>query len=123
MRKIPASSNAAPMICIPSGSPSELIPHGIESAGKPSALTPRARRVVASLIPRSGECCRFWTTTVAFVESEGPLGRIWLEIGSSQPGLVALNALPGTARSDRPVEHCIGKPAWWEHRPGGGEGA
>jgi Replication-relaxation len=81
------------------------------------------RRIVANLIPRSGECCRFWTTTVAFVEREGPLGRIWLEIGSSQPGLVAFNALPGTARSNRRVEHCIGKPAWWEHRPGGGEGA
>ena len=28
------------------------------------------RRIVASVLPRSGECCRFWTTTVAFVNGE-----------------------------------------------------
>jgi len=81
------------------------------------------RRIVASVLPRSGECCRFWTTTVAFVNGEGPLARIWLEVGSTQPGLLAFHEMPGSARSDRRAEDCISKPRWWERRPGGGEGA
>ncbi len=81
------------------------------------------RRVFASALPQAGECCRFWTTTLAFLQREGPLGRIWLEVGSAAPGLVAFDQMPGSGRSDRRVEDCIGKPGWWERRPGGGEGA
>ncbi len=81
------------------------------------------RRVIAGALTQAAECCRFWTTTAAFIKNEGPQGRIWLEVQSSRPGLVAFGQMPGAPRSDRRVEDCIGKPGWWERRPGGGEGA
>lgn len=80
------------------------------------------RRVLAGALPRTAECCRFWTTTATFLQTEGPLARIWLEVGSTSPGLVAFREMPGADRSDRRAEDCIGKPGWWTRRPGGGEG-
>lgn len=81
------------------------------------------RRVIADVLPRTAECCRFWTATAPFLEVEGPLGRIWLEVGSPEPCLLAVGEMAGCPRSNRQVADCIGKPRWWERRPGGGEGA
>lgn len=81
------------------------------------------RLVLAAALPGAEECCRFWTTTVAFMQGEGALGRIWLEVGSAAAGLVAFQNMPGVARSSRRPEDCIAKPRWWDRRPGGGEGA
>ena len=51
----------------------------------------------------------------------GPLGPIWSD--GEQSRRLALAFLPGLPRSQRRVDHSIGKPGWWNHRPGGGAGA
>ena len=66
---------------------------------------------------------RFWTTHAGLLRERGPLGELWLEVGGRGPDRLQLAALPGRPRSGRRVEDCVGKPTWWERRPGGGEGA
>ena len=66
------------------------------------------------------ECCRFWTTTTAFIAASGPLGEVWAGGGSRRVGLKAMDGLP---RSERDVDASIGKPGWWLRRPGGGAGS
>ena len=36
---------------------------------------------------------------------------------------ISIPDLPSRPRSLRPIADCIGKPDWWERRPGGGAGA
>jgi len=81
------------------------------------------RRVIRGTIEAGGEeSCRFWTATVERLREMGVLGRIWISMdGMSEP--VQLAALPRQRRSCRPAASSIGKPGWWERRPGGGEGA
>ena len=66
------------------------------------------------------ESCRFWTTTTAFLATSGPLSSVWAGAGSRRVGLKEMGGLP---RSQRDVEACVGKPAWWLRRPGGGAGS
>ena len=68
------------------------------------------------------DTCRFWTTTTERLQNVGPLGPIWRSSGS-RIGLKRLADLPKQPRSSYSVEGCIGKPAWWERRPAGGQGA
>ena len=78
-------------------------------------------RVAFTVLLRARECCRIWTTTTERLTSAGPLGKIWR--GVQRPnGRIALPLMPGRPRSSRRIEDCIGKPGWWQRRPGGGEG-
>ena len=84
--------------------------------------------------PRFGHdsCCSFWTTTAYRLREWGPLGAIWLKVdirASEAPPLsvtklrkrTALNQLPPIQPNERPIADCVGKPSWWECRPGGGQ--
>lgn len=83
---------------------------------------------------RSDSCCRFWTTTLGRLRESGPLAAIWLpvEIRNAEPPSrqdtrlrtrIALNQLTPVQLDEGPIDDCIGKPAWWERRPGGGQAA
>ncbi|MDQ6884156.1 MAG: replication-relaxation family protein [Candidatus Dormibacteraeota bacterium] len=82
------------------------------------------------------DSCRFWTSTVERLEAEGPLGRVWCAAEETEaehgwpppPRREAvtlprrrLAELPPYEKSQRTINDCIGKPGWWERRPGGGE--
>jgi hypothetical protein len=84
--------------------------------------------------PRFGHdsCCSFWTTTAYRLRDWGPLGAIWLpvEIRATEapPDRVTklrrrtpLNQLAPILPHERAIADCIGKPSWWECRPGGGQ--
>jgi hypothetical protein len=79
-------------------------------------------RAAFSVLPRGRECCRIWTTTTARLGTFGSLGNVWRGVERSTPR-IALPFMAGRPRSSRRVEDCIGKPRWWERRPGGGQGA
>lgn len=77
-------------------------------------------------------CCSFWTTTAPRLHAGGPLGRIWLHVDwkadpaddNSDLGLrlrTWFAQLPPIEPSTRSIEDCIGKPRWWDRRPGGGQ--
>jgi len=80
------------------------------------------RDALARVLP-AGRSVRFWTTQAALIHQLGPLGDIWKEAGSQRELRIDLPAMPGRPRTARRVEDCIGKPSWWERRPGGGGGA
>jgi len=47
----------------------------------------------------------------------------WLDgRGLEQDDRRSLTELPGRPRGALQVEDCLGKPGWWERRPGGTEG-
>jgi hypothetical protein len=84
--------------------------------------------------PRFGHdtCCSFWTTTAYRLRTWGPLGAIWLQVevrASEAPAhdvtklrrRTPLIQLAPIQPNDRPIDDCIGKPLWWERRPGGGQ--
>jgi len=79
-------------------------------------------RVGFSVLPKSRESCRVWTTTTERLAVAGPLGDVWLGVERLTPP-IAISFMAGRPRSSRRVEDCIGKTGWWERRPGGGEGA
>jgi hypothetical protein len=74
------------------------------------------RGAIARELPER-RTARFWSSHA------GLLGRVWSEVGGSAAERVALTDLPVRPGSGLDVEDCIGKPGWWERRPGGGEGA
>jgi hypothetical protein len=78
--------------------------------------------ILAVIRDTANESCRFWTTTTERLQGVGPLGPIWRSSGS-HVGLKRLADLPKQPRSSYSLEGCIGKPAWWERRPAGGQGA
>ncbi|MGI0129294.1 MAG: replication-relaxation family protein [Thermoplasmata archaeon] len=84
--------------------------------------------------PRFGHdtCCSFWTTTASRLRDWGPMGAIWLPVelrATEAPAhdvtklrrRTQLNQLAPIMPNDRPIADCIGKPSWWERRPGGGQ--
>ena len=78
--------------------------------------------VIASVQTSSRECCSFWTTSIERLAADGPLAPIWQP--TANPGdRVAFADMAALPARRRRVEDCIGKPGWWERRPGGGEGA
>jgi hypothetical protein len=99
-----------------------------EGAGNVLVVVPGAtreasiREAIGRGLP-AGRSLRFWTTQAGLLRDRGPLGPVWLEVGGRGTDRLQLAALPARARSSRRVEDCIGKPTWWERRPGGGEGA
>ena len=78
-------------------------------------------RLLRDLADPHQECCRFWSTTIDLMDAAGPCGAIWSD--GSVDARHRLASMPGLTRTGRQVEHCIGKPEWWLHRPGGGAGA
>jgi hypothetical protein len=78
--------------------------------------------ILAVIRDAANESCRFWTTTTERLQNAGPLGSIWRS-SVSGIGLKRLGDLPKQSRSSYLLEGCIGKPAWWERRPAGGQGA
>ena len=66
---------------------------------------------------------RSWTTTYQLLEEKRPLGDLWRGFGADDGERLSLPALPvQPSDPELRVEHSIGKPSWWEHRPGAGEG-
>jgi hypothetical protein len=77
-------------------------------------------------------CCSFWTTPSDRLRWWGPLCTIWLKvenraaepppIGITRVGQrIPFKLLPPMEDNDRSTDDCIGKPSWWERRPGGGQ--
>jgi hypothetical protein len=62
----------------------------------------------------------FRTTNARLLRELGPLGHVWKDLGVGR--CQRLTDLPGLARTELQVEDCLGKPGWWERRPGGTEG-
>ena len=80
----------------------------------------------------SESCCTFWTTTSDRLRWWGPLGTIRLKVKSREPEPPPLSVtrlgrrmpfkgLPPMEPSERAIDDCIGKPSWWQRRPGGGQ--
>ncbi len=87
-------------------------------------------RIVRRELPSfSYAMCRFWTTTIDRLEADGPLGPLWCDANHEPGDLNQLAQLPRlrltelslTEESERAADECIGRPGWWERRPGGGE--
>ncbi len=82
------------------------------------------RRAIEQRLPAmGGPSCRFWTTNVAWLEARGLLGSTWHSVTGEPGDRLPLAGLPLRPRSERRVDACVGKPGWWDRRPGGGEGA
>ncbi len=99
--------------------------HHVLFAAPGPAREEAIRRVIEQGSRRSGVTgCRFSTTNLDCLHAVGILGPAWLGCTSNEDGRrMCLAELPPQSRSLRRVEDCIGKPGWWERRPGGGEGA
>lgn len=69
---------------------------------------------------RQRACCSFWTADAPTLHTDGVLSGIWRGDDGSRLPLRAMAAHP---RSARLAAHSVAKPGWWEHRPGGSEGA
>jgi hypothetical protein len=80
------------------------------------------RGAIARTLPQRGPV-RFWSTHLGLLQEQGPLGAIWWEVADGGDQRIPLTQLPARSGSRLRVEDCIGKPGWWERRPGGGEGA
>jgi len=79
------------------------------------------RATVDRLLP-SGSCS-FWVTHIELLSKIGSLGPIWCRTEGDADDRTSILELPAHSRSLRTVAHSIGKPNWWEFRPGGGSGA
>lgn len=78
-------------------------------------------------------CCTFWTTTAARMREHGPLDAIWLRLDKrtddaedDDETVLRLRTpldrmAPISSSPLRSAADCIGKPRWWERRPGGGQ--
>jgi Replication-relaxation len=81
----------------------------------------QVRAIGRRLRETTGECCHIWTAPRSELASNGPLGRVWADVGGSERRVGILD-MPSRRGGSRPLADCIGKHCWWERRPGGGEG-
>jgi hypothetical protein len=83
---------------------------------------PAREQTIRSALEResSGRVAGFHTTHAGLLRDLGPLGPVWRSLEQSDRR--RLTTLPGRTRSALQVEDCLGKPGWWERRPGGTEG-
>ncbi len=81
----------------------------------------QVRAIGRRLIEITGECCHIWTAPRSELASNGPLGRVWADVGEPERR-VGIPDMPSRQGGSRPLVDCIGKHRWWERRPGGGEG-
>jgi hypothetical protein len=88
----------------------------------PGATRELSVRAAITRALTDGRRVRFWTAHTGLLREHGPLGAVWLEVEGGGRRC-ALAELPARAGTGLRVEDCIGKPGWWERRPGGGEGA
>ena len=79
--------------------------------------------LINSHLPRAVNICRFWIATDEALRISGVLAPVWRQVDGSADRRYALKDMPGLPRKNHPASDCIGKPRWWERRPGGGEGA
>jgi hypothetical protein len=80
------------------------------------------RAAIAQAAPAGRSPIPFATTHLALLQERGRLGAVWLGRDDTRPRL-SLPMLPVVPSTGRPVGDCIGKPGWWDCRPGAGEGA
>jgi hypothetical protein len=104
----------------------------LSDQAREDALRPIIRSEIRT---SSHSMCHFSTTTRQRLEAEGPLGRLWCNAEQTQDEQVwpapqrqpadsprvRLVDLPPFEKSERGITHCVGRPGWWERRPGGGE--
>jgi hypothetical protein len=80
----------------------------------------------------SDNCCSFWTTTAYRLHWRGPLGAIWgsvdVRAAKAPPyGItnvqerIRLNQMERMNTNEGVISDCVGKPSWWERRPGGAQ--
>jgi Replication-relaxation len=79
------------------------------------------RAAIDRAATRTDGSVRFWTTHTDLLRKRGSLGAVWLSLDGSER--VSLPQMEGRPRTGRRVADCIGRPRWWERRPGAGEGA
>ena len=94
-------------------------------------------RIAAEFPMFSRSNCRFWVTCRQYLDSHGPLGRIWLYARARKEPVASRDAgwqvpepkqrlsileLPAHAHEPRDVRSCVAKPGWWNFRPGGADG-
>jgi Replication-relaxation len=79
------------------------------------------RAAIASAASPGLRPVTFLTTHTELLHTHGPLGEVWLASGDDRR--VRLGELEGWPRTGRRVADCLGKPGWWDRRPGAGEGA
>ncbi|PZS33217.1 MAG: hypothetical protein DLM58_08240 [Pseudonocardiales bacterium] len=84
---------------------------------------PAREQTIRSAVEREsgGRSASFQTTHAGLLRKWGPLGPVWQGLDRGRRRQLA--DLPGRARSELQVEDCLGRPGWWERRPGGTEGA
>ena len=80
------------------------------------------RSIIDHLLPGGVTTCTFWVTHTELLADDGSIGAIWRRVEGDGDRISILD-LPSRPRSLRPIADCIGKPDWWERRPGGGAGA
>lgn len=88
----------------------------------PAPTRERSVREAAARGLPPASAVRLWTTHAPLLAERGPLGDVWLECGVVAGERSRLTDLPGRPRTARRIDDCIGKPTWWERRPGAGEG-
>jgi hypothetical protein len=80
----------------------------------------------------SDNCCSFWTTTAYRLRWWGPLGAIWGSVDvraekappygiTSVQERIRLNQMEPMNTNEGVISDCVGKPSWWERRPGGAQ--
>jgi hypothetical protein len=79
------------------------------------------RSIIDHLLPGGVTTCTFWVTHTELLADDGFIGAIWRR-PEGDGDRVSILDLPPRPRSLRPIADCIGKPDWWERRPGEGPG-
>jgi hypothetical protein len=80
----------------------------------------------------SDNCCSFWTTTAYRLRWWGPLGAIWGSVDiraekappygiTSVQERIRINQMEPMNTNEGVISDCVGKPSWWERRPGGAQ--
>ncbi len=80
----------------------------------------------------SDNCCSFWTTTAYRLRWWGPLGAIWGSVDvraekappygiTNVQERIRLNQMEPMNTNEGVISDCVGKPSWWERRPGGAQ--
>ncbi len=80
----------------------------------------------------SDNCCSFWTTTAYRLRWWGPLGAIWGSVDiraekappfgiTNVQERIRLNQMEPMNTNEGAISDCVGKPSWWDRRPGGAQ--
>jgi hypothetical protein len=87
--------------------------------------TPKRESTVAAQLSRAlkerRSAASFLTTNVDRLTDSGPLEAVWSRV--DKPDTLECPTDWSGADSTYPLETCLGRPSWWDLRPGGGVGA